>query len=300
MAQKPSTSSSEITEKTIDIEKIFRVKNPRLYRWTPRFLVRWIARLIWQDEINRVIYTYPNDDSVTFAHHILEEFKVNIDVVGLENLRDNERFMVASNHPLGGLDGVAMLDTVGGIYPDVIFPVNDMLLFIPQFRNAFIPINKQGSATSSHTANLKNIQSHFASERPILYFPAGICSRRRRGIIKDLAWKKAFITLAVKNRRDVVPALFHGRNSGFFYRLANWRVRLGIKFNVEFIFLPREMFRQQGKTFRVIFGKPIPYSFFNERFTPDEWAQLLRDFVYTLQSGEESFEEFVDKNIRII
>jgi putative hemolysin len=286
-------SSSKITEKTIDIEQVFRAKNPRLFRWTPRFMIRWVARLIWQDEINRIIYAYPYDDSVTFARHILEEFKVIIEVVGSENLHDKHRFIVASNHPLGGLDGVAMLDTVGAIYPDVIFPVNDMLLFIPQFQNAFIPISKQGS-NISNTANLKNIQANFVSERPILYFPAGICSRRKRGVIKDLEWKKSFITLAVKNQRDIIPALFHGRNSGFFYWLSNLRMRLGIKFNFELILLPREMFRQQGKTFRVIFGKPIPYSFLNERFTPDKWAQLLRDFVYTLKSGEESFETFVD------
>ena len=286
-------SSSGISEKTIDIEKVFKVKNPRLFRWTPRFVVRWVAGLIWQDEINRIIHTYPDDDAVTFSRHILEEFKVKIDVVGMENLHDKQRFIVASNHPLGGLDGVAMLDTVGAIYPDVIFPVNDILLFIPQFQSAFIPISKQGSDISN-TANLKNIQANFASERPILYFPAGICSRRRRGVIKDLEWKKSFITLSVKNRRDVIPALFHGRNSGFFYGLSNFRMKLGIKFNIELILLPREMFRQQGKTFRVIFGKPIPYSIFNERYTPDKWAQLLRDFVYTLKTGEESFESFVD------
>jgi putative hemolysin len=286
-------SSSKIVEKTIDIEQVFRVKNPRLFRWTPRFVIRWVAGLIQQDEMNRIIFAYPDDDPVAFAHHVLEEFKVAIEVVGKENLQDKHRFIVASNHPLGGLDGVAMLDTVGAIYPDVIFPVNDMLLFIPQFQNAFIPISKQGS-NISNTANLKNIQAHFASESPILYFPAGICSRRRRGVVKDLEWKKSFITLSVKNRRDIIPALFHGRNSGFFYGLSNFRKRLGIKFNFELIFLPREMFRQKGKAFRVIFGKPILYSFFNERFTPDEWAQLLRDFVYTLQSGEESFEEFVD------
>jgi len=285
--------NSEITEKTIDVEKVFRAKNPRLFRWTPRFVLRWVAKLIWQDEINRIIYAYPDDDPVTFSRHILEEFNVNIIVTGSENLNDKHRFIVASNHPLGGLDGVAMLDTVGRIYPDLIFPVNDILLFIPQFRKSFIPISKQGS-NISNTANLKNIQSHFSSDSPILYFPAGICSRKQRGVIKDLEWKKSFISLAIKYKRDVIPTFFQGRNSGFFYRLSNLRMKLGIKFNFELVLLPREMFRQQGKTFQVVFGKPIPYSFFNERYTLGEWAQLLRDFVYTLKSGNESFESFVD------
>ena len=289
--------NTEITEKTIDVEQVFRVKNPCLFRWTPRFVVRWVAKLIWQDEINRIIYAYPDDTPVAFAHHILEEFNVNIQVVGYESLHDRHRFIVASNHPLGGLDGVAMLDTVGGIYPNVIFPVNDMLLFIPQFQNSFIPISKQGS-NISNMANLKNIQAHFSSDHPILYFPAGICSRKQRGAIKDLEWKKSFITLAVKYQRDVIPAFFQGRNSGFFYRLSNIRKKLGIKFNLELVLLPREMFRQQGKAFQVVFGKPVPWSFFDERHTPDEWAQLLRDFVYTLKSGNESFESFVDTKIK--
>jgi putative hemolysin len=297
METSTSVSSSEITEKTIDVEQVFRAKNPRLYRWTPRFVVKWVARLIWQDEINRIIFTYPDDTPVTFARHILEEFRVNIQVVGRENLHDKERFIVASNHPLGGLDGVAMLDTVGAIYPDVIFPVNDMLLFIPQFRTSFIPISKQGS-NISNTANLKNIQAHFSSNHPILYFPAGLCSRKQRGEIKDLEWKKSFITLAMKYKRDIIPAFFQGRNSGFFYRLSNIRKWFGVKFNIELIFLPKEMFRQQGKTFQVVFGKPIPCSFFDERHTQDEWAQLLREFVYTLKTGDETFESFVDSKTK--
>jgi hypothetical protein len=166
MASPTSLFSSEITKKTIDVENIFRAKNKRLYRLTPRFVIKWVARLIWQDEINRIIYAYPDDDAVTFSHHILEEFKVKIEVVGGENLKDNQRFIVASNHPLGGLDGVAMLDTVGEIYPDVIFPVNDILLFIPQFRTSFIPISKQGSHISKHfPSKEKNLKvSHFSPD----------------------------------------------------------------------------------------------------------------------------------------
>jgi hypothetical protein len=58
------------------------------------------------------------------------------------------------------------------------------------------------------------------------------------------------------------------------------------------------MFRQQDKTFQVVFGKPIPYSFFDERYTQDAWAKLLCDFVYTLKTGNELFEKFVENKTK--
>lgn len=282
----------DIKEKTIDVDEIFRTKNRNLHRRTPRFITRALERLIHQDEINRIIYTYPDDDAVTFSRHILEEFRVNVSVVGEENLhKAGNRFIVASNHPLGGLDGVALLDIVGRSHPDVIFPVNDILLFIPQFRKAFIPINKHGGNVS----NLKNINAYFSSESPILYFPEGLCSRKKGKEIKDWNWKKAFITMAVKYQRDIIPAHFEGRNSNFFYNLSNFRKKLGIKANIEMVLLPREMFRQKGNKLKVTFAEPVSYTFFDDRHTPTEWAQLMYEFVYTLKTGKESFKTFVEQ-----
>ncbi|MDD4847189.1 MAG: 1-acyl-sn-glycerol-3-phosphate acyltransferase [Bacteroidales bacterium] len=281
-----------ITETTIDVEKVIASKNPKLLKWIPKFLIHKVKRIIHQDEINEIIYSFRNDQPVEFATHILKRFGVEVSSTGMENLAKENRFLVASNHPLGGLDGMALLSQVGQKFPDVVFPVNDLLLFIPQFHGAFIPVNKHGSNAS----NAAIFNENFASAKPILYFPAGLCSRKQKGgIIRDLEWKKTFISLAVKNQRDIVPTHVEGANSNFFYNLANWRKRLKIKANIEMIYLPDEMFRQKGAHLKIVFAQPVSYQFFDKSRKPIEWARLMRDFCYTIKNGTESFQEYVAK-----
>lgn len=278
-----------ITETTIDVKKVIASKNQKLLKWIPDILINKVKRIIHQDEINEIIYMYREDEPIAFATHVLERFGVKVSVFGMDNLSKAQRFLVAANHPLGGLDGMALLSAVGNQYPNVVFPVNDLLLFIPQFHGAFIPINKHGSNAS----NIAIFNENFASEKPILYFPAGICSRKQQGEIKDLEWKKTFISLAVKYQRDIIPTYVEGKNSNFFYNLANLRKRLKIKANIEMIYLPDEMFRQKGKSLKIVFSQPVPYQIFDKSHKPGEWAQMMRAFIYTIKTGEESFQDFV-------
>jgi putative hemolysin len=113
-------------------------------------------------------------------------------------------------------------------------------------------------------------------------FPAGICSRRIKGVIRDLEWKKTFITKSIQTQRDIVPIHFEGRNSDFFYNLANVNKMLGIKFNIAMLYLSDEMFRNRNKKFKVTIGKPIPWQTFDKSKTPTEWAQYVKEIVYTL------------------
>ena len=113
-------------------------------------------------------------------------------------------------------------------------------------------------------------------------FPAGLCSRRNHGIIRDLEWKKTFITKSVETQRDIVPIHFGGQNSDFFYRLANICKWLGIKFNLAMLYLPDEMYKNTGKTFTVKIGKPIPWQTFDKSKTATEWAAYVKNIVYKL------------------
>lgn len=122
----------------------------------------------------------------------------------------------------------------------------------------------------------------FASDRQILTFPAGLCSRKQNGRIEDTEWKKSFVRNAVKYHRDVVPVFFEGRNSDFFYRLARIRKRLGMKMNLEMLYLPDEMFRNKHQTFHVYIGKPIPWQTFDGSKKPAEWAEWVKQKVYQL------------------
>ena len=115
-------------------------------------------------------------------------------------------------------------------------------------------------------------------------FPAGLCSRRINGVIRDFDWKKTFIVKSVEAHRDVVPIHFEGRNSNFFYSLANLSKALGIKFNIAMLYLADEMFKNRHKTFAVTIGKPIPWQTFDHSKTPVQWAAYVKDIVYKLET----------------
>ena len=268
----------------IDIEKVISDKNPRLLKLLPKFLVRYLKRIIHQDELNKFIKFHGELMGLDFIREGLKYMKTNYEVKGLENLPEEGRFLFASNHPLGGLDGLIFIHEIGKIWPNLKFPVNDLLLNIKNLESIFLPINKHGKQDKQAVIQ---IEKSYASDDQILYFPAGLCSRKKKGKIKDLEWKKHFITKAVKHKRDIVPVHFTGRNSNFFYNLANLRSMMGIKSNIEMIYLANEMFKQKNKKIIVRFGKPISYRMFDNSLSPEEWALKVKKIVYFLGDGKE-------------
>jgi len=277
-----------ISERTINIEKVFREKGAK---FLPGFVFAYLRKVIHEKEINGFLYNNRDLEGVDFVDMLIREFGAIIKVSGMENLPEKGRAIVAANHPLGGLDGVALMHVVGRKRHDFLFPVNDILLFLPTLKPLFIPINKHGS----NQENLQILDDAFDSENMILYFPAGLVSRKQKGKIEDLQWKKTFISKAKKFRRDVVPTFIEGANSNFFYNLANYRKKLGIKTNIEMLYLPDEMFRQFNKTIHIIFGKPIPYETFDNRYNFGEWAIRVKKYVYSMGKGNtEPFDPEID------
>ncbi|MBW6459943.1 MAG: glycerol acyltransferase [Bacteroidales bacterium] len=268
-----------VTEKFIDLEKVFRSKNPRLASTMPRFVFNLLKRIIHQDEFNAFMWKNKDKWGLDYAQAILADFHVATKVKNPPALQPNGRYIIAANHPLGGMDGIALLHETGKLRKDVVFPVNDLLLNLPNLYELFIPVNKHGS----NAENIRLFNETFASEVVILYFPAGLVSRKQSGIIKDVEWKKTFLSKAKASGRDIVPVFISGRNSAFFYNLANLRKWLGIKMNIEMLFLPDELIKFRNKMIEITFGKPIPISTFDKRKTDYEWAGLLREHVYRLQ-----------------
>lgn len=271
----------------IDIDKVIASKSPRLQRALPRFVIRYLKRIIHQDEINEVLQQHGHKQGVDFIEEALKVMQVTYSVRGIENLKPDGRYLFASNHPLGGLDGMILIHLLGKRYPEVKFPVNDLLMHITQLHNIFIPINKHGAQNSQ---NVKLMDATFASDAQVLYFPAGLCSRKQHGRIEDLEWKKSFIVKAIQHKRDVVPVFFSGRNSNFFYNLARLRTFLGIKANIEMLYLVNEMFKQKGKSITVIIGEPVPYTTFDGSKAPTEWAKWVKSLVYEL--GKQNASKF--------
>jgi len=267
--------------KHLDLESVIKAKNPALSKTLPGFIFRYLKRIVHQDDLNEFLTLYGHLRDADMAQAFLKYLNINYTVKGAENIPKKGRYIFVSNHPLGGLDGVVFIYELSKYFRDIKFPVNDILTNIENLNGIFLPVNKHGSQARDAS---KIIEQAYASDSQILYFPAGLCSRKKKGIIKDLVWHKSFITKAVEHKRDIVPAYFSGRNSNFFYKLSNIRNFLGIKANIEMLYLADEMFNQKGKEIRLVFGKKIPWETFDRSKTAPEWALLVREKVYGLES----------------
>jgi putative hemolysin len=264
----------------IDIEKILKQKTGKNFKYIPRFVISYLKRIVHQDELNVFLSEKGDKVGVEFLEACMEFLDDKVEIKGMENLPADGRCTFVCNHPLGGLDGVALGYILGKHYDgNVRYLVNDLLMNLRGLAPLCIPINKTGSQSRDFP---RMVEAGFSSDNHIIMFPAGLCSRRQQGVIKDLEWKKTFVVKSTETQRDVVPLHFEGRNSDFFYNLANICKFLGIKFNIAMLYLADEMFKNRHKTFTLTIGKPIPWQTFDKSKTPAQWAQFVKDVVYKL------------------
>lgn len=272
----------------IDLDEVLRQRLPRLSRFIPRFAVEWMKRTICQDELNRILDENAGLEGADFARGALKSLGITVEPQFEERLPspENRRVLYVSNHPLGGLDGMALIDYVqrrhGG---NVYFVVNDLLSAVKPLEKVFLPVNKFGKQTREA---VKAVDEAFAGNDPVIMFPAGLVSRlrrvpymgKKRKLVSDLPWNKMFINKAHHYKRDIIPIFFSGKNSKKFYRMANLRRRLGIKFNFEMIYLPGEMVRMADSSLTISFGVPLSWEMLTPGRDAAGCAASVRASVY--------------------
>ena len=268
--------------KALVLKDLIAEKNSKLAGRIPGFVYGLLNRLLHVRELNEIIFRYGDKKGIDFVVASLGYFDVSFDFQGTENLPVEGRYIIASNHPLGGFDGLILMNGVTKFLGPSLFLVRDELTKIPPLKEMFIPINKYGNQRNS----INQINAAYDSDKQVLVFPAGLASRKKRGIIADLEWHKHFIQKSVEHKRDVIPVFMSGRNSNFFYLFSNFRKFIGMKFGIEMLLLPDEMFKQRGKSFTITFGKPISWQTFDHTKTPTEWAEEVKNVVYGLPSKE--------------
>ena len=270
-------------KKVIDVEKIMRSRMGKSADKVPGFLIAYLKKILHEDQINGFLNEHDDIVGTPWLEACVEYLQMTLNLEGVENLpaKDDGKFYTfVSNQPLGGIDGVALGSIIGKHYDSNFrYLVNDFLMNLPGLAPLCIGINKTGSQSRNFPAM---VEEGFQSNMHMMMFPAGLCSRKINGEIKDLAWKKTFISKSVQYQRDVVPIHFIGQNSNFFYRLANFSDKYIKKVNVAMIYLVDEMYKNVGKTFTIRFGKPIPWQTFDKTKTPAEWAQYVKERVYEL------------------
>jgi putative hemolysin len=274
---------SSVTEKTIDIDELLKSKMGRKVKYVPGFVTGWLKRVIHQDEVNKFLWESRDKVGVDWLEECVRYLDMTLKIEGKENLpdkNDGRLYTFVSNHPLGGEDGVALGAILGRHYEGKVkYLVNDLLMSLPGLAPLCIPVNKTGAQAKQFPVM---VETCFKSDNNIIMFPAGLCSRRQNGVVRDLPWKKTFVTKSVETHRDVVPIHFGGHNSNFFYNLANTGKALGIKMNIAMLYLVDEMYKNVHKEFRIAIGRPIPWQTFDKSKTPKEWAQYVQNWVYEL------------------
>lgn len=265
--------------KFIQIREVIRKKSPKLAKWIPGLLISYFERVIHEDEINDIMTRFRDLYGLDFIDALIDDLGVKVVLEGAENIPVGDSVIFASNHPLGGLDGIAIMQAIGRHRRDVKFLVNDILMNVRNLEPLFVPVNKVGGQAKS---GIIAIDQAYASDNALLVFPAGLVSRKMGGKISDLEWKKSFISKAKKYKRDVVPVFIDGKNSNFFYNLARLRQKLGLKVNIEMLYLPDEMFSQRNHTVTIRVGERIPYQEFDRSKSEREWAHHVREIVYRM------------------
>ena len=270
--------------KVIDVELALQEKIPDIYKKIPGVLIRLMEKVIRQADMNRMIHESSHLNGIPLVDWVLDQFGVNIVVKGKKLIPKKGRYIYPANHPIGGLDGLAIVSVVAKIHPLIKFVANDLLRVIKGFDSISLYIARFGQI---NRRNAILINKTLASEAQLLVQPAGTVSKRNPVKISDLAWNKFFIHKAIQYKRDVIPIHVQARNSRLFYNIASFRKIFRIKSNLEMFLLPREMFNKSGKTITITFGIPIAYKTFDDSRTHLEWAQKVREYVYVL--GSEKF-----------
>lgn len=280
-----NNENQHIDKQFINLEQLIASKNKKLLRVLPKFVLNRFKKLVHLDEINDAVYRYRDCKGAAFTDSVIhKEFNIKLEIENPENIPYNDRALIVANHPIGSIDGMALISIMGQKRSDILFPVNDLLCALPGLKGVFVPINKYGKNSSNHDV----LNDAFKGDSIVMYFPAGTESKYIDGVLQDFPWKKTFVKKAIEFERNVTPVYIEGMNSKRFYRFSKIRRFFGIKFDLEMILLPDEMFKYRNKTIKLTFGKPVPYSVFDKSKTHLEWAQSVRAHVYKLKDNPQA------------
>lgn len=264
----------------IDIHKLIANKNPRLAKFLPGFVYRYLKRILHQEEINEFLRKFGHLKNQEFSTTVVEQFGLDVSVTGLDNIPDSDGAILVMNHPLGGMDAIALVHLLKEKRKDIKFIVNDLLLNLYPVKDLFVGVNKHGSNGRNLPTQMNEL---FSTDNLIGIFPAGLVSRKKKGKVTDLEWKKTFVKYARQHEKIIVPIYIEGSLSNFFYNLANFRAFIGLKVNIEMLYLSDELFHQKNKKLKFIVGKPFYISDIDASLSDKKIAEQVKEIVYKLK-----------------
>ena len=239
------------------------------------------------NKINEIYSHIAGRTGVEFADKLIEYLNVTCDYKPqeLEYLPKEEPFIVVSNHPFGGIDGILLLSILGKERPDLKILTNFLLSRIPELKDCFFPVNpftdKPGIRSS--IAGLKMAKEHLRDGGALALFPSGEVSSygNKEHVVKDIDWQPSIIKLIKRAGVPVVPVYFHGGNSGFFHFLGKIHPMLRT------VWLPRELANKKNRVISMRIGRPISQAELEEYSDEKKLGKYLWNRTYALETNME-------------
>lgn len=247
---------------------------------TARIIGKFLGFLFFQSRFEQFEREYPNLTGFDFVDAVLRFFDFHIRLRELDrsHIPANGRVVIIANHPIGSLDGIALLNLVGQVRSDVKVVANQMLMALEPLHPVMLPVDNMGGMTARQ--NLLNIRKHMEAEGALIIFPAGEVSRFGAKGVRDGEWNSGFIKIASATKSPILPIFVKGRNSIFFYSLSFLVKPLSTAW------LIREMFKQSHNTIDARVGRPIPHEVYTaNEFSAKTLARMFKKHVYRLGRG---------------
>lgn len=249
--------------------------------WLSKSLNFFLRHLLHEKEISEFGADYPHLLGVDFVEQVLEYFNVSY------SIRDNEkeripsqgRVVIVANHPIGSIDGLALIKLISEVRNDVKVVANEMLMAIKPLHGILLPVNNMQGGTAKEC--LSNIHHHLQNEGVLLIFPAGEVSRLRIEGVRDISWRSGFLRIAKKAKAPILPIFIDAKNSPLFYGVSMIYKPLST------MLLVKEMFKQRRKHLPMRIGEMIPYeSYSTGGIALQQQVKLLRKHLYRIGTNK--------------
>lgn len=240
-----------------------------------------LRRVMYEHDFQQFAQRYPHLNGLDFIEQVLSYFDFACDVSDseLEHIPSSGPVVMVANHPIGSLDGMALLRVVARIRPDVKIVANQLLTHIAPMRSLLFPVDNLGSRTSRQ--QIEAMREHLDGGGAMIIFPAGEVSRLRPQGVRDGRWSTGFLRLAARSRAPIVPLYVRGRNSPLFYLTSMLYKPLAT------LLLIREMFAHRCGRIHLRIGARIPYSAWADKdLTADQLAKRFRKHLYRIAKGK--------------
>nr|WP_234471810.1 GNAT family N-acyltransferase [Erwinia sp. S43] len=250
-------------------------------RETPSWQKSILRRLLHEKEFQRFNQRYKHLKGLDMVEQVLEYLDVSCELSerDLEQIPSQGPVVIVANHPLGTLDGLALLHAVSQVRRDVKIVTNRLLNCLESLSSLMVPVDNMGNRTSRQQVAL--MQDQLESQGVLIFFPAGEVSRFGSKGVKDGKWSHGFLRLAARYRAPIVPIHVSGRNSALFYLTSKIYQPLSM------LLLVKEMFGNRGERLKLKIGARIPYASWHDGRTPaKELAARFRRHLYRVAQGK--------------